>query len=35
MELKSIDIEKKLKRKNFLEEIKKASNEEYITEWNW
>lgn len=34
MELRSIDVEKKLKRKSFLEEIKKASNEEYITEWD-
>ena len=34
MELKSADIEKKLNRKDFLEEIKKASNEEYVTEWD-
>ncbi|MDH3353447.1 MAG: hypothetical protein OEL87_03295 [Nanoarchaeota archaeon] len=34
MELKSVDKEKRLKRKDFLEEIKKASNEEYETEWN-
>ncbi len=34
MEVKSVDVEKKLKRKDFLEEIKKASSEEYITEWD-
>jgi len=34
MELKSINTEKKLKRKDFLEEIKKASSEEYVTEWD-
>jgi len=34
MELKSINTEKKLKRKDFLEEVKKASNEEYVTEWD-
>lgn len=34
MELKSVDIEKRLRRKDFLEEIKKASNEEYVTEWD-
>jgi len=34
MELKSVDTEKKLKRKDFLDEIKKASNEKYITEWD-
>ena len=34
MELKSVDAEKRLKRGDFLEEIKRASNEEYITEWD-
>ncbi|MCK4650537.1 hypothetical protein KAT36_04910 [Candidatus Pacearchaeota archaeon] len=34
MELKSVDIEKKLKRRDFLEEIKRASNEKYVTEWD-
>ena len=34
MELKSVDREKKLKRKDFLEEIKKAASEEYVTEWD-
>ncbi|MCK4997641.1 hypothetical protein KAS08_05025 [Candidatus Pacearchaeota archaeon] len=34
VELKSVDTEKKLKRKDFLEEIEKATNEEYITEWD-
>ncbi len=34
MELKSINTEKKLKKKDFLEEIKKASSEEYVTEWD-
>ncbi len=34
MELKSVNVEKKLKRRDFLEEIKKASSEEYITEWD-
>ncbi len=26
--------EKKLRRKDFLEEIRRASNEEYVTEWD-
>ncbi|MFH1521516.1 MAG: hypothetical protein ABIF18_01005 [archaeon] len=34
MELRSKEVEKKVKRKDFLEEIKKASSEEYITEWD-
>ena len=34
MEVESVDVEKKLKRRDFLEEIKKASNEKYITEWD-
>lgn len=34
MELKSVDREKKLNRKDFLAEIKKASSEEYVTEWD-
>ena len=34
MELKSKERERKLRRKDFLEEIKKASNEEYVTEWD-
>ena len=34
VELKSVDIEKKLKRKDFLEEIKRANSEEYVTEWD-
>lgn len=33
MELKSVDVEKKLKRKDFFEEIRKANSEEYETEW--
>ena len=33
MELKSKEIEKKLNRKDFFEEIKKANSEEYETEW--
>ena len=34
MELKSVDREKKLKRKDFLEEIRRASSTEYVTEWD-
>ncbi len=34
MEIKSVELEKKLKRKDFLEEIKRASSEEYVTEWD-
>ena len=34
MELKSRDREKKLKRKDFFEEIRRASSEEYVTEWD-
>lgn len=34
MELKSVDTEKKLKRRDVLEEIKRASSEEYVTEWD-
>ncbi|MBU3923610.1 MAG: hypothetical protein KJ592_01720 [Nanoarchaeota archaeon] len=34
MELKSKAVERKLNRKDFFEEIKKASSEEYETEWN-
>jgi hypothetical protein len=34
MELRSVDREKILSRKDFLEEIKKASSEEYVTEWD-
>ncbi len=34
MELRSSEREKKLKRRDFLEEIKKASNESYVTEWD-
>lgn len=29
-----MEREKKLRRKDFLEEIRRASNEEYITEWD-
>ncbi len=34
MELKSVEKEKRLKRKDFLKEIKRASNESYVTEWD-
>ncbi len=34
MEVKSVEVEKKLKRKDFLEEIRRASSEEYLTEWD-
>jgi hypothetical protein len=34
MELKSLEREKKLRRKDFLEEIRKASNEKYETDWD-
>jgi len=34
MELKSVNVEKKLMRKDFLEEIKKASSEKYETNWD-
>ena len=33
MELKTPEKEKVLKRKNFLEEIRKANSLEYVTEW--
>lgn len=34
MEVKSVDREKRLRRKDFLEEIERASNESYVTEWD-
>jgi len=34
MELESKEVEKKLSRKDFFEEIKKANSEEYETEWD-
>jgi len=34
MEIKSRQREEKLQRKDFLEEIKRASSQEYVTEWD-